>query len=48
MEITFVNSVGFIATGAAFIKFALFECEGILKSWHRVQMIRKTQAQRHR
>jgi hypothetical protein len=48
METTFVNALVFIATGAAVVKFALLECEGILKLWRRVRMTPKTSPQRHR
>jgi hypothetical protein len=44
METTFINAVVFIATGAAVIKFALFEWEGILRSWRRVTPARKRRA----
>ena len=44
METTFINAVVYIATGAAVIKFALFEWEGILRSWRRVTPARKRRA----
>jgi len=36
MEATFVNVVVMIATGAAVIKLALFEWEGVVRMWMRV------------
>ena len=36
METTFINAVVYIATGAAVIKFALFEWEGVVRVWTRV------------
>jgi hypothetical protein len=41
METAFINAVVYIATSAALIKFALFEWEGILRSWRRVTPARK-------
>jgi hypothetical protein len=48
MESTLVTVVGFVATSAAFIKFALLECEGILQSWRRFNRSRKSCQQRNR
>ena len=36
MEAVFINAVVYIATGAAVIKFALFEWEGVVRVWTRV------------
>lgn len=36
MDAAFINAVVYIATGAAVIKFALFEWEGALRVWTRV------------
>ncbi len=36
MEAVFINAVVYIATGAAVIKFALFEWEGVVRTWARV------------
>lgn len=36
MEASFLNAIVMIATGAAVIKFALFEWESILQAWRRV------------
>jgi hypothetical protein len=44
METTFVNALVYIATGAAVIKFALFEWEGILEAWRRATAARKRRA----
>jgi hypothetical protein len=44
METTFVNAVVYIAAGAAVIKFALLEWEGVLKAWRRVTVARKRRA----
>jgi hypothetical protein len=41
VECMFVNAVVIIATGAAVIKFALFEWEGVLQAWRRVAAARK-------
>jgi len=48
MESTLVTAVVFVATGAAFIKLALLECEGILQSWRRFNRARKSCQQRSR
>ncbi len=44
METTFVNAVVYIATGAAVIKFALFEWEGVRQAWRRATAARKRRA----
>jgi hypothetical protein len=36
METVFINAVVYVATGAAVIKFALFEWEGVVRVWTRV------------
>ncbi len=36
METVFINAVVYVATGAAVIKFALFEWEGVVRAWTRV------------
>jgi hypothetical protein len=36
MEAVLINAVVYIATGAALIKFALFEWEGVVRMWTRV------------
>ncbi len=36
MESRFVSALVLIATGAAVIKYALFEWEGIMQAWTRV------------
>lgn len=36
MEAVFINAVVYIATGAAVIKFALVEWEGVVRVWTRV------------
>lgn len=41
MEATLVNFFVVIATGAALVKFALFEWEGVLRVWMRVSKSRK-------
>jgi hypothetical protein len=41
MESPFLNAVVMIATGAAVIKFALFEWEGIVHAWIRVTRLRR-------
>ncbi len=41
MERAFINAVVTIATSAAVIKFALFECEGIMRAWRKVTTVRK-------
>ncbi len=41
MEATLVNFVVVVATGAALVKFALFEWEGVLRVWMRVSKSRK-------
>lgn len=45
MESLFINAVVVIATGAAVIKFALFEWEGILQAWIRVTKPGKRRSQ---
>jgi len=35
MEAAFLNAVVVIATGAAVIKFALFEWESVVQAWRR-------------
>ena len=42
MEAPFLNAVVMIATGAAVIKFALFEWEGVARAWRRVRGPRKS------
>src|SRR5260370_948874 len=48
MEAAFINAVVYIATGAAVIKFALFEWEGVVRAWTRVSksMTRRRSAKR--
>jgi hypothetical protein len=41
MEIPFLKAVVMIATGAAVIKFALFEWEGIVQAWMRVTRLKR-------
>jgi len=41
IEGVFINAVVMITTGAAVIKFALFEWEGLLQAWRRVSARRK-------
>lgn len=41
MEASFLNAVVVIATGAAVIKFALFEWEGVVRVWMRVSRSRR-------
>jgi hypothetical protein len=41
IEGVLVNAVVMIAAGAAVIKFALFEWEGILQAWIRVTKLKK-------
>jgi len=41
MEASFLNAIVMIATGAAVIKFALFEWEGIVHAWIRVTRLRR-------
>jgi hypothetical protein len=36
METVFISAVVYIATGAAVIKYALFEWEGVVRVWTRV------------
>ncbi len=36
METSLINAVVYIATGAAVIKFALFELEGVVRVWTRL------------
>ena len=40
METVFINAVVYVATGAAVIKFALFEWEGVVRVWTRVSKSR--------
>lgn len=40
METVFINAVVYIATGAAVIKFALFEWEGVVRVWTRVSKMK--------
>lgn len=44
MESLFINAVVVIATGAAVIRFALYEWEGIMQAWIRITRLGK----RHR
>lgn len=48
MDAVFINAVVYIATGAAVIKFALFEWEGVVRVWTRVSksMARQRSAKR--
>ena len=48
METTLVNAVVIIATGAAVIKFAFFEWEGITRAWRRVHRPRKRRVAENR
>jgi hypothetical protein len=41
IERVFINAVVMIAAGAALIKFALFEWEGVLQAWRRVTTAHK-------
>lgn len=41
METSLLNAVVIIAAGASFIKFALFEWEGIAQAWRRVRQPEK-------
>jgi hypothetical protein len=41
MEAIFINAVVYIATGAAVIKFALFEWEGVVQVWTRVSKTKR-------
>ena len=41
MEAPFLNAVVIIATGAAVIKFALLEWEGIVHAWNRATRLRR-------
>jgi len=41
MEATILNAVVVIAAGAAVIRFALFEWEGIVRAWTRVARSKK-------
>jgi hypothetical protein len=41
MEAPFLNAVVMIATGAAVVKFALFEWEGLVHAWNRVTRLKR-------